>query len=95
MAVESKIKCLCGGTAHLEFFTSLKTLVTNKPEYRWRYVCDRCRHGKFNLRGHHTKQKAFERYLKDMENAEELAEEFGVTVSRFLIDANYSWEVHK
>lgn len=88
MVVESKIKCLCGGTAHLEFFTSLKTLVIGKPEYRFRFVCDCCKKGKFNLCGHSTKQKAYDYYLKEMKNAKELAEEYGVPVSYFLTVVN-------
>lgn len=83
-----KIKCLCGGTAHLESFVSLKTLINGKPEYVWRYVCDRCKQGRFDLRGHSTKQKAYEHYTKEMEFAKELAEEFGVPVSRFLTVVN-------
>lgn len=88
MAVEFKIKCLCGGTAHLEFFTSLETLVTGEPEYRYRFVCNRCKKGRFNLSGHPTKQKAYDYYLKEMENAKELAGEYGVPVSYFLTVVN-------
>ena len=83
-----KIKCLCGGTAHLETFASLKTFINGKPKYMWRYVCDRCKQGQFNLRGHSTKQKAYDHYIKGMELSKELAEEFGVTVSRFLTVVN-------
>ena len=86
--MSGKIKCLCGGTAHLEHFAGLRTLVTGKPEYRVRFVCDRCKEGLYNISGYRTKQKAYDGYMKKMEIAKELANEFNVSVQEFLIGVN-------
>ena len=85
---ESIIKCLCGGTAHIETFYGLKTIIDGKLYQRYRFVCSKCKQGQFNISGSPTRQMAYDHYMQRVKEAKELAEEFDVSVSHFLMTVN-------
>jgi hypothetical protein len=81
-------RCLCGGQAHIESIISLKTIVSGKPIYTWRVVCNTCGEGMYDLRGSPTKEKAMEKFDRDMQSIKHLAREFNVTPEYFLKTIN-------
>lgn len=84
----NKYNCLCGGTATMESIISIKSMISTKPIYAWRIVCDSCKSGLYDLRGSSSREKAEEKFNDNMRIAKELASEFGVTPKQFLKTIN-------
>lgn len=79
-----KYNCRCGGTAIMESIVSIKTMLSKRPIYAWRIVCNSCKTGMYDLMGSSTHEKAELKFNENMKVAEELAREFNVTTEHFL-----------
>ena len=72
----------------MESIISMKSMVSARPVFAWRIVCDTCKSGLYDLRGSSSREKAEEKFNDNMRIAKELAHEFGVTTAHFLKTIN-------